>query len=321
VTRRPRRPAAAVKSSGPRTSDAVVMGIAISKPEKEMWPAAADSPAVSKLDLALYYEAVAPWILPHVAGRPCSIVRAPDGVNGAHFFQRHAMPGVLRSLQQVDIDGERKPYLQIVGADGLIELAQAATLEIHPWGCQPGEPLVPGRLVFDLDPGPGVEFAAVVAAALEVRDRLRHTGLEAFCKTTGGKGLHVVSPLARSRDAPKWPEAKAFAREVCARMAADHPDEYVVNMAKAKRRGHIYLDYLRNDKTASAVAPLSPRAREGAPVGMPLAWTQVRATLDPRRYTIHSVVRQLARAHPWEDYRDAERPLGPAIRQLSARGG
>lgn len=320
VTAEPQAPAsttASLPKAKARGKDKVVVaGVTISSPDKVLWPARDGRPAVTKADLARYYEMAADRILPHVADRPVSIIRAPEGIEGETFFQRHAMAGHSPRLKLIDVK-ERKPYVGVVDVGGLVAIGQSGGLELHPWGCRPGDPETPDQITFDLDPDEGLDFDDVIAAARLLKPRLEDLGLTPFVKTTGGKGLHVVVPIkSDGRSRVEWDQAKAFAKAVSEALKTEHPGRFTTTLAKKARGGKIFLDYLRNGRMATAVAPWSPRARPGAGVAFPLSWGQVKKGLDPAAFTLRDAATLLKKPDPWKDFRKAEASLRPALKVM-----
>lgn len=285
-------------------SERIVEGVRLSNPDKILYP----EQGITKAELAEYYVTVAPRMLSHVARRPVTMVRCPTGQEKKCFYQRHAGSGVPEQLHEVTVPGFEEPYLYIADVAGLVAMAQMGVLEIHPWGVTVERPDRPDRIIFDLDPDEEIGFAKVVDAALEVRERLNAIGLRSFVKTTGGKGLHVVVPVEPTND---WSAAKGFAKRLSAEMAADAPDRYLTRISKAERAGRIFIDYLRNDPTSTAVAPYSTRSRPGAPVAMPLRWDDLAEGLDPAAFTLKTAPALIAarKEDPWAAMPDVRQSL------------
>jgi len=272
-----------------------VAGVRLSNPDKVLYP----EQGITKGDLAAYYQAVGPAMLPHVANRPITLVRCPTGRQKKCFYQRHAGSGVPAELGQVDISGfeDSGAYLYIRDLAGLVALVQMGVLEVHPWGARVDKPERADRVIFDLDPGEGLGFADVIAGAQDVRQALTALGLASFVKTTGGKGLHVVVPIERRQE---WPVVKGFAKSVAEQLASAAPQRYLTKISKAARKGKIFIDYLRNDPTSTAVAPYSTRSRPGAPVSTPLTWEELSPGLDPAAFNVETVPARVATlGDPW----------------------
>lgn len=257
---------------------------------------------ITKAGLARYYVAVAERMLPHVVNRPLMLVRCPAGSDKPCFYQKHPPRGVPRAVRlvaPVDKTGHQ-PSMVIDDLDGLLGLVQIGALEIHAWGSRVDRLERPDQLTFDLDPDEGLPWPRVVEAARAVRKALDALALPTFLKTTGGKGLHVVVPIDAALG---WDEAKRFSKQLVDGIAQREPDKYVTVVSKAARKNRVLLDYLRNARGATAVVPYSTRAKEGAPIATPIAWSELRATLQPARFSVTTVVdRVSAHADPWASF-------------------
>lgn len=276
----------------------------LTNPGRLLWP----EQGITKRGLAEFYAEIADWILPHVVGRPLSLLRCPEGIATKGFFQKHPWSGLGDSVRQVQVPDDDLPMMVIDDLAGLIELVQASILEIHPWGARADRPALPDRVTLDLDPGDAVPWSQVIAAAHEVRRRLTAAGLKSFVKTTGGKGLHVVFPLTPQAD---WDTVKTFAQSVATGMAADQPGLYTANMAKSGRHGRIFIDYLRNGMGATAVSAYSTRAREGAPVAVPLDWDELGPDIRANHFTLLNLPNRLTflDRDPWQGFATLKQTL------------
>jgi bifunctional non-homologous end joining protein LigD len=312
------RTVSAVAESNPRPP---VAGVGISHPDRLIY----ESPALTKLDIARYYESIEKWIVPHVAGRPLTLVRCPEGLKAGCFYMKHSPAWAHEALRRVRIQEKKKVGDYVIADDitAIVGLVQMGVLEIHTWNSTLEDLERPDRLVIDLDPGDQVGWPEVIAAARSVRSALEALDLESWVKTTGGRGLHVVAPLRPHAD---WSECLAFARGLSEAIARAQPNRYTTEFAKAGRARKILIDYLRNNRTNTSIAAYATRARDGAPVSMPLRWEELRPSTEPRAFSVTTVPQRLARlaGDPWKGYWSCRQRLTQqrlkAVDRLGSRG-
>jgi bifunctional non-homologous end joining protein LigD len=275
---------------------------------------------ITKLTVAQYYAAVRDWALPELADRPLSLVRCPEGYDKECFYQKHATSAVPKVVGRVEIpEGVGTgtgTYTYIEDFAGLVAMVQMGVLEIHPWGSTVKKLETPDRITFDFDPDVGLPWDRVTAAAIEMREALLGVGLQSFAKTTGGKGLHVVVPIA-----PKlgWDEIKEFSKWVAERFTAAYPARFTTNMAKRARTGRIFIDYLRNGRGATAIGAYSARARPGAPVATPLFWEEVEKGVKPDGFTVLTVPDRMKRlkSDPWDEIGKIRQSISAKVRRAA----
>jgi bifunctional non-homologous end joining protein LigD len=275
---------------------------------------------MTKQDLAAYYAAVAERMLPHVAGRPLSVVRCPEGSDQPCFYQKHVGRGMPAAVENITVPnrktGKKEEYLTISSAEGLVGLAQMGVLEVHPWGSKNGSLDQPDRIVFDLDPDAAVPFSTLADTARSLRKRLQGLDLDSYLKSTGGKGLHVVVPIEPGAD---WKTIKSFAHALVLEMEAKQPELYITKASKSERRKRIFLDYLRNDREATSVAPFSPRARRGAPVAMTLNWNELKTGQLPAFHVMDLPKwRKRLASDPWKEMGKKKQRLNAEALRLPA---
>ncbi|SCZ58134.1 DNA ligase D [Thiohalomonas denitrificans] len=308
----PSSTASAREEAPPRLLNDRIDGLKLSSPDKVLYP----EQGLTKRDLAHYYQAVSDRILPWLAGRPLTLLRCPEGHHKECFFQKHAEGTIPKAIRRVMIPEKtgKEAYLFVDDLEGLIGLVQMGVLEIHTWGARTDRTEAPDRVIFDLDPDAGLDWGAVVDAALAVRSRLRELGLESFLTTTGGKGLHVVMPLMRRHG---WKEVKAFAKAVAEDLVNDAPRRYTASPSKRARQGKLFIDYLRNSRGATAITPYGTRARAGAPVATPIAWDELTLDLRADQWNVHNISERLTNLEedPWKTYRSVHQSITVAVRR------
>jgi bifunctional non-homologous end joining protein LigD len=286
--------------------------VRLTHPDRVLYP----DQGITKLALAEFYAAIEDWALPHIAHRPLTLVRCPEGQGKECFYQKHLSSGVPDVIGRVEISEKSgsETYLVIENLAGLVAMVQMGVLEIHLWGSTVDKLETPDRIVFDLDPDVGLPWERVTEAAIEMREALLGIGLRSFAKTTGGKGLHVVVPVAPKLD---WDAVKEFAKWVAERFVKAYPDRYTSNMAKRARTGRVFIDYLRNGRGATAIAPYSARAREGATVAAPLFWEEVEKGAKPDAFTVATVPSRLAKlkSDPWEEMPKLRQSISAKVRR------
>lgn len=290
-----------------------VNGVRMTHPDRVMFP----QQGATKRAIAEYYVQAADFMLPYVSRRPLTLVRCPEGRGEECFYQKHATASVPDDIERIAIEersGKTRDYMLVRSRRGLIATAQLGALELHIWGSRSDRLERPERVVFDLDPDEGVPFARVRDAAFELKEALEATGLKSFALLTGGKGIHVIIPIRRSRP---WADVKAFARDFATTLAESAPERYVAKASKALRKDRIYIDWLRNERGATAVAPWSPRARAGAPVATPVNWDELDEITASATYTLDNIASRLKKAPDlWRDYLSVQQSITRA--QLEA---
>jgi bifunctional non-homologous end joining protein LigD len=271
--------------------------VRLTHPDKVLFPEA----GVTKAELAAYLDMAAERMGPYIYGRPVSLVRAPDGVGKQTFFQKHAMAGMSDAIKTIPIKEKTKKedYLTLPNATALVSCAQISALEFHLWGSRNDDLEHPDRMVFDLDPDEDLDFQVVKRAAFDIKALLESADLPSFAMITGGKGIHVVLNLKRKHT---WDKVKGFSGAVAEKIEELDPKRFVSNMAKAKRKGRIFVDYLRNGRGSTAISPYSPRARGTAPVAVPVSWSELKTIPSASVFKLKDMAARLAEPDPWSDY-------------------